>query len=286
MDVTPDHDRIARLCSEARATGATVGFVPTMGALHEGHASLLRLARQECGLVVLSIFVNSLQFGPGEDVETYPRTVELDIGLAETLGADAVFTPSEKTMYPNARPAVTVDPGQLGERLEGAVRPGHFRAVLTVVAKLFNVVGPCRAYFGQKDAQQLALIRRMVADLDAPVEVVAAQTVREITGLALSSRNSYLSEEERAAAAVLFEALAAAAALTRAGERHADILRAEMARTIGAEPLARIDYAEVIDDESWEVVDEIIGPVRALVAAKVGPARFIDNLLLPLPGEA
>jgi len=188
-------------------------------------------------------------------------------------------------MYPEGPPQVTIDPGPLGERLEGASRPGHFRGVLTVVAKLFNTVGPCRAYFGEKDAQQLAMVRRMVADLGAPVTVVPVPTVREIDGLALSSRNAYLGPEERRAAPALFDALSAAAALARRGERDPNVLKAEMARRVGAEPLARLEYVAVVDDRTWEEAERIDGPSRALVAARVGPARLIDNLLLPATVE-
>jgi pantoate--beta-alanine ligase len=286
MEVTPSAARFRQTSDEARRAGHAVGFVPTMGALHAGHARLLQTARTECGFVVASIFVNPLQFGPSEDLAAYPRPVEQDEAMAESLGVDLLFRPTEDELYPNGRPAVTVDPGPLGGRLEGRSRPRHFAGVLTVVAKLFNLVGPGRAYFGEKDAQQLALVRRMVADLDLPITVVGVPTVRESDGLALSSRNAYLSPEERAAAPVLFETLSDAATLVRAGERSADRLRAEMARTIGAEPLAHLDYAAIVDDATWQDVAEITRPARALVAARIGPARLIDNLLLPEPSKA
>jgi pantoate--beta-alanine ligase len=252
-----------------------------MGALHQGHGRLLKQARGECDLVVLSIFVNPLQFGPSEDLAAYPRPIDRDLAVAGSLGADLAFTPDQSEMFPHGSPTVTVDPGPLGERLEGASRPGHFRGVLTVVAKLFDVVGPGRAYFGEKDAQQLALVRRMVADLDMPVTVVPVPTVREIDGLALSSRNAYLGREERRAAPALFDALSAAAGLVRRGERDANVLKAEMAKRIGAEPLARLDYVAVVDDETWEDVPVVEQPSRALVAARFRSARLIDNLLLP-----
>jgi pantoate--beta-alanine ligase len=186
-------------------------------------------------------------------------------------------------MYPGGPPEVTVDPGPLGDRLEGRSRPGHFRGVLTVVAKLLHLAGPSRAYFGEKDAQQLALVQRMVNDLDLPVSVVACPTVREPDGLALSSRNGRLSADERGAAPVLFEALSDAAVLVRQGERRCDVLRAEMARRIGGEPLARLDYVAVLDDATWEDVAEVNGPARALAAAWLGATRLIDNLALPWP---
>lgn len=280
MELTGDRAGFAEACEGARAEGASVGFVPTMGALHPGHSSLLARAREDADLVAASIFVNPLQFGPTEDLATYPRDMDRDLAACEKEGVDLVFAPEAKEMYPEGKTQVTVDPGPLGERLEGAARLGHFRGVCTVVAKLFGIVGPCRAYFGEKDAQQLAVIRRMVADLDLPVEVVGCPTVREDDGLALSSRNSYLSEEERRAATCLYEALARAAWLVDGGERDAAVVKAELAKRIGAERLARIEYVAVVDERTFEDVDTIAGPVRALVAAQVGPARLIDNLLL------
>jgi pantoate--beta-alanine ligase len=281
MELIPHPAAFREACDMARASGSVVGFVPTMGALHEGHASLLRRAREECGFVALSIFVNPLQFGPAEDLAAYPRSPDEDRALAEALGADLLFAPTEADIYPLGRPEVTVDSGPLGDRLEGASRPGHFGGVLTVVNKLFNLTGPCRAYFGEKDAQQLALVGRMIRDTDAPVTVVPCPTVREPDGLAISSRNAYLSEEERDAAPVLFDALTTAAGLVRRGERQGDVLRAEMARCIGVEPLAQMDYVAVVDDQTWEDVDTIAGPARALVAARLGKPRLIDNLSLP-----
>jgi pantoate--beta-alanine ligase len=285
VEVTGSAARLRAACDEARAGGREVGFVPTMGALHQGHGRLLATARRECGFVAASIFVNPLQFGPGEDLAAYPRPMEKDTAVAASLGCDILFTPGEAEMYPEGPPQVTLDPGPLGERLEGASRPGHFRGVLTVVAKLFNVVGPCRAYFGEKDAQQLAMVRRMVGDLSLPVTVVPVPTVREIDGLALSSRNAYLSPEERRAAPALFDALSAAATLVRQGERDPNVLKAAMAKRIGAEPLARIEYVAVVDDRTWEEMGRIDRPARAVVAARVGPARLIDNLLLPASVE-
>ncbi|MGH2661426.1 MAG: pantoate--beta-alanine ligase [Actinomycetota bacterium] len=280
MELTGDRAGFAEACEGARAEGATVGFVPTMGALHGGHASLLARAREDADFVGASIFVNPLQFGPSEDLASYPRDMDRDLAICEKEGVDLVFAPDAQEMYPDGKPQVTVDPGPLGQRLEGAARPGHFHGVCTVVAKLFGIVGPCRAYFGEKDAQQLAVIRRMVADLDLPVEVVGCPTVREEDGMAMSSRNAYLPEEERRAATCLYEALARAAWLVEGGERDAAAVKAEMAKRIGAEPLARIDYVAVVDDRTFEEVATIDGPVRALVAARVGPARLIDNLRL------
>jgi pantoate--beta-alanine ligase len=271
-----------KACDAARSAGRTVGFVPTMGAFHDGHVSLMRRARDERDTVVVSIFVNPFQFGPGEDLSRYPRDEERDLSMAGELGVDVVFAPTVEEMYPAGEPAVSVDPGPLGDRLEGAVRPGHFRGVATVVAKLFDVVGPSTAYFGEKDAQQLAVIRRMVRDLSFPIDVVGCPTVRELDGLAMSSRNAYLSPVQREAAGCLFLALSEAAAMARGGERDAARLVAAMAREIGATPEARIDYAAVVDEERFEEVGSISGPARALVAARFGETRLIDNLLLPV----
>ena len=282
MEVTGSRDRFRAACDEARGAGGAVGFVPTMGFLHDGHLSLLARARDDNGFVAMSVFVNPLQFGPSEDLAAYPRDLDRDLELATKEGVDLVFAPDAEEMYPSGLPATTVDPGTTGERLEGEVRPGHFRGVCTVVAKLFSLAGPCRAYFGEKDAQQLAVIRRMVADLDMPVAVVGCPTVREPDGLAMSSRNVYLEGEERRAATCLYEALARARWLVEGGERDAAVLRAEMAKRIGAEPLARLGYVAVVDDETFEDVDRLTRPARALVAAHIGRARLIDNLLLPV----
>ncbi len=271
-----------KVCDAARSAGRTVGFVPTMGAFHDGHVSLMRRARDERDHVVVSIFVNPLQFGPDEDLSRYPRDEDRDLSIAGQLGVDVVFAPNVEEMYPTGQPEVTVDPGPLGERLEGAARPGHFRGVATVVTKLFDVVGPSTSYFGEKDAQQLAVIRRMVRDLSLPIEVEGCPTVREPDGLATSSRNAYLSPKEREAAGCLFLALSEAAQMARSGERDAATLVAAMAREIGATPEARIDYASVVDDETFEEVSTIAGPARALVAARFGETRLIDNLLLPV----
>lgn len=268
-------------CDHARAEGRTVGFVPTMGAFHEGHRSLMRRARDERDVTVVSIFVNPLQFGDARDLEAYPRDEEADLAVADREGVDLVFAPSVDEMFPGGEPEVTVDPGPLGERFEGASRPGHFRGVATVVAKLFHTVGACSTYFGEKDAQQLAVIRRMVSDLSLPVEVRCGPVVREPDGLALSSRNRLLSPEQREAASCLFLALSEAAELARSGERDAGKLVAAMAREIGATPRARIDYVAVVDEDTFEELPVIAGPARALVAARFGRVRLIDTLLLP-----
>jgi pantoate--beta-alanine ligase len=281
VEVTASPDRFREAANEARERGLRVGFAPTMGALHRGHASLIERARAECDWVAVSIFVNPLQFDSATDLAAYPRTREADRAMAESLACDLAFAPGESEMYPNGSPAVTVDPGPLGDRLEGSSRLGHFRGVLTAVAKLFNLAGACLAYFGEKDAQQLALVRLMVTDLELPVQVVPCPTVREPDGLALSSRNALLAPDLRRAAPVLFEALSSAAGLVRGGERRGDVLRAAMAKEIGSEPLARLDYVAVVDDATWEDVGLLKAPARALVAARFGPVRLIDNLALP-----
>jgi pantoate--beta-alanine ligase len=282
VEVTGDRLGFRESCDSARLEGSTIGFVPTMGFLHDGHLSLVARAREECDVVTASIFVNPLQFGPSEDLAAYPRDLERDLLLLEKEGVDLAFTPGEDEMYPGGRPEVLVDPGPLGDVFEGASRPGHFQGVCTVVAKLFGIVGTCRAYFGEKDAQQLAVISRMVIDLDMPVEVVGCPTMREEDGLAMSSRNSFLSQDERAAATCLYEALARAAWLVDGGERDTNVLKAEMAKRIGAEPSARLDYVAVVDDQSFAEPDRVDRAARALVAARIGKTRLIDNLALAI----
>ncbi len=250
MRVLDRGDQLRKELDAARAAGRTVGLVPTMGALHEGHASLIRRSAAECDVTAVTVFVNPLQFGAGEDLAAYPRDLDADVAVAGGEGAALVFAPSVEEMYPGP-PSVTVHVA--GEDvLEGAARPGHFDGVATVVAKLFNLAGPCRAYFGEKDWQQLRVVRRLVADLCFPVDVVACPTVREADGLACSSRNVRLSADERRAATVLYRALTAYPAR-------------DMADVVAEEPLATLDYAEVVGD-------------RLLIAARIGDVRLIDNL--------
>lgn len=281
MEVTRTVATTLASCDEARSNGKSIGFVPTMGSFHDGHLSLIRHARSERDVAVVSIFVNPLQFGDPADLAAYPRNEERDLTIARELNVDVVFAPSAEEMYPRGRPYVTVDPGPLGERFEGASRPGHFRGVLTVVAMLFHAVGACRAYFGEKDAQQLALVRRMVADLSFPVDVASSPTVREADGVAMASRNARLTPDQREAAGCLFLALSEAAELAKDGERDAAKLVAAMAREIGATPEAKLDYAAVVDEATFEEVREIQSPARVLVAARFGQTRLLDNLLLP-----
>jgi pantoate--beta-alanine ligase len=256
-----------------------VGFVPTMGYLHEGHLSLIRQARAENQSLVISIFVNTTQFGPGEDFDKYPHNSERDLTLLKKEGVDIVFMPSVNEMYPAQFDSwVVVE--NLTERLEGASRPGHFRGVTTVVAKLFNIVKPTRAYFGQKDAQQAIVIKKMVSDLNMNLEIVTLPTVREPDGLAMSSRNDYLSPKERQAATVLYRALCLAQDLWLQGERNAQKLRNEMVKLIQKEPLAAIDYVSIADAETLEELEEISSPALVSLAVRIGKTRLIDNVVL------
>jgi pantoate--beta-alanine ligase len=263
-----------------RATGRTVGFVPTMGYLHGGHASLMERSRAQDDVVVASIFVNPLQFGPTEDLAAYPRDLERDTAVAAKAGVDLLFVPDTAEMYPDhPEPmATTVSVAGVSAPLEGESRPTHFAGVATVVAKLFNIVGPCRAYFGEKDFQQLAVIKRMVRDLSVPVEVVGCPTARDLDGLALSSRNAYLTPEERAAAPVVYRALKAGTASILAGERDPAAVRDLMGAIIEAEPLARLDYVAVVDADSFLVPEPLVGNLRLLAAVGFGRARLIDNV--------
>ncbi len=263
-----------------------VGLVPTMGYLHDGHLSLVRVARAECASVVASIFVNPTQFGPKEDLSTYPRDLLCDLGLLEAAGVDLVWTPTPEVMYPNGYQTwVTVD--DITQPLEGSLRPGHFRGVTTVVAKLFNAVQPQKAYFGQKDAQQAAVIRRMAHDLNFPIDIVICPIVREPDGLAMSSRNVYLNPVERQAALVLSRALRAAQEAYESGERDARRLRAVMENTITTEPLARLQYVSCANpDTLLELDGEINSPALLSMAVFVGKTRLIDNCLLDLAEPA
>ena len=256
-----------------------VGFVPTMGFLHAGHISLVQRARAECGSVVASIFVNPTQFGPNEDLAKYPRDLPRDLKLLESAGADLVWTPTPESMYPPGF-QTWVEVERLTRGLEGEVRLGHFRGVTTIVAKLFNAVRPDKAYFGQKDAQQAAVIRRMVCDLNFPVEIVVCPTVREADGLAMSSRNTYLNPQERQAATVLFRALSAAKAAYEGGEREAGILRGVMRETVQAEPLARLQYVSCADYDTLEELERIMGKSLLSMAVRLGKTRLIDNFVI------
>ena len=269
---------IAEVRGARRGLG-DLGLVPTMGYLHAGHLSLVERAKAECAAVAVSIFVNPTQFGPNEDLSRYPRDLPRDLQMLEAAGVDLVFAPEPSEIYPPGF-ATEIRVGGVTDVLEGAVRPGHFAGVATVVAKLFNIVQPTRAYFGQKDAQQSVVIRKLVRDLDLPVEIVVAPTVREADGLALSSRNSYLTPEQRAAAPTIFRALTAARVLFDGGERDAEALRQAMRATIAAQPDMRIDYVSVADPQTLQELSRVDRAALASMAVRLGATRLIDNLLL------
>jgi pantoate--beta-alanine ligase len=258
---------------------APLGLVPTMGYLHKGHISLVERARLECASVGVSIFVNPTQFGPNEDLAKYPRNIEGDLKLLEAAGADLIWMPTPEIVYPPGF-QTWVEVEGLTSPLEGAMRPGHFRGVTTVVAKLFNAFQPQKAYFGQKDAQQAAVIRHMTRDLDFPIEIVICPTLREADGLAMSSRNTYLNPEERQAATVLFRALSAAQAAYLSGERDADKLREDMSATINAEPLAKLQYVSCADYDTLEELQIVSGKALLSMAVYLGKTRLIDNFVL------
>jgi pantoate--beta-alanine ligase len=263
---------------EARCGAKLVGLVPTMGYLHEGHRSLMQRSTAERDVTLVTVFVNPLQFGVDEDLSTYPSDFERDAAMCEEAGVDVVLHPSVDEMYPSGLPLLTtVSVDEVSAAMEGASRPTHFAGVATVVAKLFSIAGACRAYFGEKDWQQLAVIRRMAGDLSFPVEVVGCPTVREADGLAMSSRNAYLTPDERAAAPVMHWALVAGAAAIGAGERDPSKVRDLVADLIRAEPLGDLDYVEVVDASSLRRLDPLAGEVRLLAATRFGRARLIDN---------
>lgn len=270
---------IARL-RQVRARFAQLGLVPTMGYLHEGHLSLVRLARNECDTVAVSIFVNPTQFGPHEDLDRYPRNLERDFQLLQAHGVDLVFVPDVAEIYPDGY-STYVEVEGVTEMLEGAARPGHFRGVATVVCKLFNIMQPTHAYFGQKDAQQTVVVRKMVRDLDLPIEIVIGPTVREADGLALSSRNAYLAPDERGAATVLYRALMSARERYVAGSRDAEELRAAMQAVLSAEPLARVEYVSAAHPLTLQELDQLDTDGGLLsMAVRIGNTRLIDNIIL------
>jgi pantoate--beta-alanine ligase len=280
-------DRIADVrkhCDEARRVGGSVGFVPTMGYFHEGHLSLMREARAAHDLVVVSLFVNPTQFGPNEDLDAYPRDFDADVAGAEGVGVDVLFAPTVGEMYPEGTPHTAVHVSGLTDGLCGASRPHHFDGVATVCTKLFSIVGPCTAYFGKKDFQQLRVVHRMAADLDLPVTVIGCSIVREPDGLAMSSRNAYLAPDQRAAATVLSRALRAGIECVTTGERDAARVRDAVVAAIAAEPLAELDYAEVVRAADLRPVERIDVGVATLIAlaVRIGRTRLIDNTVLVL----
>jgi len=270
---------------QARAESRIIGFVPTMGALHAGHTALVQRAKQDCSLVIASIFVNPKQFGPKEDFTKYPRTIEADSEKFSAAGVDTLFLPEAPEIYP-AGFATYVTVEGLSDRLEGRSRPGHFRGVATVVLKLLEIVQPNFAYFGRKDAQQVRIISQMVRDLNLDTEIVVCLIIREPDGLALSSRNAYLSAEERRAATVLHRALAAAQAELTAGTRDSLRLQAILRKSLEAEPLAAVDYAEIVDADTFEPVTRVARPCYVLLAVFIGKTRLIDNLYLEPVGDS
>ncbi|MGL4553521.1 MAG: pantoate--beta-alanine ligase [Gemmataceae bacterium] len=279
MEVVKTAEELRRAVREARREGKSVGFVPTMGALHAGHRSLIDASRSRDGFVVVSVFVNPTQFGPNEDLSRYPRPFDADVALCRAAGVDLIFHPEPAAVYP-ADFRTYVEVTGLQDVLEGASRPGHFRGVATVVLKLFNLVQPDRAYFGQKDAQQVRVLQQMVQDLAVPVDVVVCPTDREPDGLARSSRNVYLDPVQRAEAVALSRALRRAEALFRGGERDAGVLRAAMADEVTSAAGAALDYAAVVDARTLLPVEEVGGPALAALAVRFGATRLIDNLIL------
>lgn len=270
---------IADMREARRKLDGSVGFVPTMGYLHDGHLELVRRARAENETVVVSIFVNPSQFGPREDFEAYPRDTGRDLSMLETANVDVVFMPGSEDMYPSGS-CTWVEVEKVTEPLEGTSRPGHFRGVATVVAKLFNIVEPTRAYFGQKDAQQLIVIQKMVSDLNMNLEVIAVPTVREDDGLAMSSRNVYLNPEERRSALILYRALTTARNLWQKGEANAELIRNEMTSLIRSEPGASIEYVSIADSDTLAELKEINGTALVSMAVRIGKTRLIDNIML------
>ena len=277
MEIIRSIEWMKQIAREAALAQRIVGFVPTMGALHEGHLSLVRESKRHCSPVVVSIFVNPAQFGPGEDLEKYPRNFEGDCALLESLGVDYVFAPEAARIYPRDFHTVVRVEG-LSDKLEGRIRPGHFQGVCTIVLKLFEIVRPRFAYFGRKDAQQARIIRQMVCDLNLDVEIAVRPIVREADGLAMSSRNAYLAPAQRRAATVLYRALDAARGKINSGIRAAAEILGTVRSTVGSEPLAKLDYAELVDTGSFEALDFVRAPALLLIAARLGGTRLIDNL--------
>jgi pantoate--beta-alanine ligase len=270
--------------AELRARGRSIGLVPTMGYLHEGHLSLVRECRKRADVTVVSIFVNPLQFGPQEDFRRYPRDPERDASLLEKEGVDILFLPADGDMYPEGY-RTSVEVAGLQDKLCGRLRPGHFKGVATVVLKLFNIVRPDYAFFGQKDAQQVVVLRRMAKDLNMDVEIRALPIIREPDGLAMSSRNTYLGAAERRAALVLSRSLEEARRTFEKGERAASLIRQRLLRAIASEPLAKMDYAEVVDPSSLEPVERIEGRALVALAVSIGKTRLIDNTILDSTGD-
>ena len=279
MEVAKTIESVRSLVKTARSGGKIIGLVPTMGALHVGHISLIEASVKECDFVVVSIFVNPTQFGPGEDFEKYPRPIEADLKICRETDVDVVFNPTPEQMYP-AENITWVNVEKLTESLCGQFRPGHFRGVTTVCTKLFNIVAPDIAYFGQKDAQQAIVIKRMVVDLNMPLEIVICPTVREPNGLAVSSRNKYLTEQQKKDAANIYKSLQKCRQMIDAGITETTEIITEMRKTLQQVPSIEIEYISIVDAGTLQNIDQIAGKVLAAVAVKIGPARLIDNILM------
>ena len=279
MEILKTIDEIREIISKAKSSGKKIGFVPTMGALHEGHFSLIRAAKKQCGFVVVGIFVNPTQFGPGEDIDKYPRPFDADVKACKKEGVDVVFAPTAEQMYPEEN-LTWVDVEKLSAPLCGKSRPGHFRGVATVCCKLFNIVQPDVAFFGQKDAQQAIIIQRMVADLNVPLKIVVCPTIREIDGLAMSSRNQYLKPDARKDTALVYAALQEAEVFIAAGERKSKMLISEMEKILKISKQIKIDYISIVEAQTLGELDEVKGKVLIALAVKIGQARLIDNIII------
>ena len=279
MKVAKTIESVRRLVKAARKAGKKIGFVPTMGALHIGHISLIEAAKKNCDFVVVSIFVNPTQFGPGEDFNKYPRPVKADLKMCRKAGVDVIFAPTPLEMYP-AENLTWVDVEKLSEPLCGKFRPGHFRGVATICAKLFNIVTPDIAYFGQKDAQQAIIIKRMVVDLNMPLKIVVCPTVREKTGLAMSSRNQYLTPQQKKDAALIYKSLQKCRHMIKQGNTDTKKITAEMRKVLKQIPSVEIQYISIVDTETLRNIDRITGKILVAVAVKIGSTRLIDNIFL------
>jgi len=283
MKIIRSPKEMQRICGGLKREGRKIGFVPTMGYLHKGHLSLIRIAKKKSDVVIVSIFVNPTQFGPREDFHSYPRAFGKDRLLVEQIGCDYLFTPNIKSMYPQGY-LTFVDVEKITHRLEGAVRPGHFKGVTTIVAKLFNIVQPDVAVFGQKDAQQAVVLKKMVDDLDYGIKMIVAPTVRERDGLACSSRNTYLSNDERKQTKVLYQALRMAKEMIKNGERSASKIASKMNKLIDKQPLAEIDYIAITDANTLELINKLRGEVLISLAVRFGKTRLIDNIKIKVEG--
>ena len=279
MEVAKTIESVRALVKGARSKGKSIGLVPTMGALHIGHISLIEAAVKDCDFVVVSVFVNPTQFGAGEDFEKYPRPLEADLEICEKAGVDVVFAPTAEEMYPTEN-ITWVNVEKITETLCGRSRPEHFRGVTTVCAKLFNIVTPDIAFFGQKDAQQAVVIRRMVADLNMPLEIVVCPTVRESSGLAVSSRNQYLTDQQKQDAVFIYKSLQKCEEMIKAGTKDASTIIGEMKKVLNQAPSIEIEYISIVDAQTLQSLDHIAGKVLAAVAVRIGPARLIDNILV------